>query len=521
MTPAATASVLIVGAGPSGLMLTLELCRHGVRPRLVDSGAGPSPLSRAVVVHARTLELLDRHGLAEAFVARGEVARGIGLRVRGRVAATVPLGELGQCISPFPFMLLLSQDQTERLLREALATYRVAVEWDTHLTALSDGLAADPLTITLQNAAGVAQTVRPAYVAGCDGAHSAVRHALNIGFPGGTYEQVFFVADAVVEGLEATPAPSRLVQISVGARTFNGFIPMPGGRTRIIGLLPAGLAPEEATFERLRPALEAAEHVRVRTVQWFSTYKIHHRVAAAFRHGPVFLVGDAGHVHSPAGGQGMNTGMGDAVNLGWKLAAVLRGQAPAALLDTYAAERMPFAQQLVATTDRAFMAATRPSGWASWLRTQVLLRLLPWVLRMPFVRRRLFRLGSQTGIAYPNSPLSQGTSPLAQGGARLPWVAGLRYTALRQPGWQLFSVGKPTVAAGRWARQQGLPLTAVAPGPDEVPGLLYLVRPDGYVGLMAPAFDQAQFSTYARQWGLGAEVNSLASEAVSLRSPHV
>ena len=508
MTSSNTPPVLVVGAGPTGLLLALELCRHGVRPRVVDALPGPSPLSRALVVHARTLELLDRHGLAEAFVARGEVVGGVGLRVRGRMAATVPLGELGQRISPFPFLLLLSQDQTEGLLREALAAHGVLVEWNTRLTALAVGSSSDLPAVTLQNAAGTSQTVRPAYVAGCDGARSEVRHALNIEFPGGTYEQVFFVADAVVEGLGTDSG--QLVQISVGTRTFHGFFPMPGGRTRIIGLLPAGLAPEDATFERLRPALEAAEHVQVRAVQWFSTYKIHHRVAAAFRQGPVFLVGDAGHVHSPVGGQGMNTGLGDAANLGWKLAAVLRGQASAVLLDTYAAERLPFARQLVATTDRAFTAAIRVSGWASWLRTQLLPRLLPWVLRVPFVRRRLFRTLSQTGIAYPASPLSQGTSSGARAGARLPWVAGPRYAALRQPGWQFFGVGEPIAAAGQWARRQGLPLTWLLPGPGEASGLVYLVRPDGYVGLVAPVFDQARFSTYARQWGLGTVANSQA-----------
>jgi 2-polyprenyl-6-methoxyphenol hydroxylase-like FAD-dependent oxidoreductase len=492
--------VLIVGAGPTGLLLALELCRHGVRPRVVDALPGPSPLSRALILHARTLELLDRHGLAAPAVARGEVVRGAALRRAGRLAVTLRLGRIGEGLSPFPFLLVLSQDQTEGLLREALAAQGVAVEWNTTLTALTQDAAG--ATATLHQAAGPATTVRAAYVAGCDGARSAVRHALGITFPGGTYEQLFFVADTVTDGVGEDPAAGRVLQALLAARTFYALFPMPQGRTRIIGLLPEGLSQETATFEAVRPALEQAGQVRVRSVSWFSTYRVHHRVAAHFRQGRAFLVGDAGHVHSPAGGQGMNTGLGDAANLGWKLAAALRGPAPAALLATYEAERRPFAQQLVATTDRAFRAATGASGWAGFVRTRLVPWLLPLALRLPWVRHRLFLTLSQIGIAYPDSPLSQGHAPGCRGGMRLPWAPG-RYAALRQVGWQVLAVGPPAPALVGWAHAHTLPLTEIAPTPPETPGTVYLVRPDGYVGLVAPAFSENTFSTYARQWGIG------------------
>lgn len=355
-----TSDVLIAGAGPSGLLLALELCRHGVRPRVVDPLPGPSPLSRAVVIHARTLGLLDRHGLAAPFVARGEIVRGVALRRAGRRAVTAPLGRIGEGLSPFPFVLTLSQDQTEGLLREALAGYGVAVEWGTALVGLTQD--ATGVTVALHVAGGAPETGRAVYVAGCDGARSAVRQALGIGFPGGTYEQLFFVADTVTEGLTVEAAAGRLLEVSLAPRTFYGFFPLAGGRTRIIGLLPEGLTLETATFADVQSALEATERIRVREVSWFSTYRVHHRVADHFRQGRAFLVGDAGHIHSPAGGQGMNTGLGDAVNLGWKLAAALRHAAPEALLATYEAERRPFAQQLVATTDRAFTTATQSSA---------------------------------------------------------------------------------------------------------------------------------------------------------------
>ena len=492
--------VLIIGAGPSGLLLALELCRHGVRPRLIDALPGPSPLSRAVAMHARTLELLDRHGLAEQFLRRGEVVRGAGLRRSGRVVATFPLGRIGEGLSPFPFVLTISQDQTERLLREALATQGVQVEWNTTLVALTQDAAS--ATATLHVGSGPPEAVRVAYVLGCDGARSAVRQALGIAFPGGTYEQLFYVADTLTEGLAPDAEFGRRLEVSLAARRFQAFFPMPQGRTRIIGLLPDGLNHETATFAQVQPALEAAEHVRVREVSWFSTYRVHHRVAEHFRQGRAFLVGDAGHIHSPAGGQGMNTGLGDAANLGWKVAAVLRYAAPDALLDTYEAERLPFARKLVATTDRGFTAATRPSAWASFVRTWLAPLLLPVALRVAWVRRLMFRTISQISIAYPHSPLSQGRTGRVAGGQRLPWAAGPRFAALRQPGWHVLHVG-PVPTAAAWALAQHLPATEVAPAAGETPGTVYLVRPDAYIGLAAATFNEAEFQAYASEWVMG------------------
>ena len=493
--------VLIAGAGPTGLLLALELCRHGARPRVVDALPGPSPFSRALVMHARTLELLDRHGLAGQFVARGEVVRGIGLRRGGRLVAMAPLGRIGEGSSPFPFLLLISQDQTEGLLREALATHGVAVEWNTTLTTFTQD--ASGTTATLQAPGQPPETVRAAYVAGCDGARSAVRHALGVEFPGGTYEQLFFVADTVTEGLRSHPQAGRLLEVSLAAESFYGLFPMPEGHTRIIGLLPAGVPQATATFADVQPQLERTEALRVREVSWFSTYHVHHRVAGHFRQGRAFLVGDAGHVHSPVGGQGMNTGLGDAANLAWKLAAVLARTAPVALLDTYEAERMPFARRLVASTDRAFTAATRASAWAGFVRTQVVPRLAPLALRLPWVRRFMFRTLSQISIAYPDSPLSRGQAGGVAGGMRLPWAPG-RYEALRPVGWHLLCVGPAPAALANWASTHRLLCTELPPTAAEETGTVYLVRPDAYVGLVAPAFDEAAFSAYAQQWGIGA-----------------
>ena len=307
------------------------------------------------------------------------------------------------------------------------------------------------------------------------------------------------MADTVTEGLRPHPQAGRLLEVAPAAHTFYAFFPMPQGRTRIIGLLPDDVEQATVTFADIQPQLERVEHLRVTEVSWFSTYRVHHRVAEHFRQGRVFLVGDAGHVHSPVGGQGMNTGLGDAANLGWKLAAVLTKAAPVALLDTFEAERMPFARRLVASTDRAFTAATRATAWASFVRTQVVPRLAPLALRLPWVRRFMFRTVSQIAIAYPDSPLSRGTAPGVAAGARLPWAPG-RYERLRPVGWQVLCVGLAPASLTAWAKAHGLLLTEITPVAPEMPGAVYLMRPDAYVGLAAVAFNEAAFTAYARQW---------------------
>ncbi|WP_082318119.1 FAD-dependent monooxygenase [Hymenobacter sp. DG25A] len=495
--------VLVVGAGPTGLMLALELVRHGIAPRIIDARPGPSPLSRALVVHARTLELLDRHGLAEAFGRQGQLVAGLNLRIRGRVVAHVPLGRIGATLSPFPYLLIVSQDQTERLLREALAAQGIQVEWHTELTSLQiNPPPEEGVTVQLHQETQP-ETAHFRFLAGCDGANSATRRALDIKFPGGTYKQVFFVADTRVSGLTGNHDKERYLQVAVQPEAFYAFFPMQEQRTRIIGVLPDGVAPEAATFEDVRPRLETSEKVKVDEVFWFSTYKVHHRVAASFQQGPVFLAGDAAHVHSPAGGQGMNTGMGDAVNLGWKLAAVLRGASSSALLPTYSLERIPFAQKLVATTDRAFSVATRPSKAANFGRLRILPILLPLLARLPFMRQLVFRTVSQISIAYPDSPLSVGAASHVDAGERLPWQADGRFEALRPAGWHLFTVAEPSTEIKEWASLRELPLTVIRPMPAETPGTVYLLRPDGYLGLVAPQFEETQFTAYADQWGVG------------------
>jgi hypothetical protein len=267
------------------------------------------------------------------------------------------------------------------------------------------------------------------------------------------------------------------------------------------------------TFDDVSP--RAIEHLNltVEYVNWFSTYRVHHRVAHSFRSGRTFLLGDAAHVHSPVGGQGMNTGIGDAVNLAWKLAAVLHSDAPENLLETYEPERIGFARRLVATTDRVFTVVTSPGRFARLVRTKIVPWLAPWLFRLPGARRFLFQTVSQVGIEYRESSLSTGAVGTVRGGDRLPWVeTGPKednFDPLKSLGWQVHVYGEPRPEVTDECARLGLPLHTFAWTPRMgragfVRGTLYLVRPDGYIALVCSDGDAEQLGRYFTSRGLSA-----------------
>lgn len=488
--------VLIVGAGPTGLVLALSLAARGIAFRLISAAAGPGERSRATVVHARTLEFYRQLGFADAVVAAGIPVRAAHLRRRGRggrglEVARLDLADMGERLSAFPFVLAFPQDLHEQLLLDQLAKLGRRVEWNTRLTELTQ--TPDEARATLVGPAGV-ETVAADWVAGCDGAHSAVRHAAEIGFTGGTYDQLFYVADVRIAG----PFDPDL-RFTLGARLLALSMPVrKTGMQRLIGLVPPALSGrDDLTFDDVRGAVEPLLDVRVAAVNWFSTYRVHHRVADAFRRGRAFLLGDAAHIHSPVGGQGMNTGIGDAINLGWKLAEVIRGQAPAALLDSYSPERRGFARQLVATTDAAFGRIVAPG-----LRGEAVRRLLaPAVataLRLRAGRRTAFRALSQISIHYPDSPLSEGRAGRVRGGDRLPWTGAAEdnHAALASGDWQVHVYGDASAVLREVCGAAALPLHAFAWSDAAADAgfardAAYLVRPDGHVALAAAAGDAA------------------------------
>jgi 2-polyprenyl-6-methoxyphenol hydroxylase-like FAD-dependent oxidoreductase len=484
--------VLIVGAGPTGLVLALWLARLGVRVRIIDKTAEPGTTSRALAVQARTLELYRQIDFADAVIAAGVRVPGINLWSRGSKAAHVSLGAMGTGLSPFPYALTCPQDVHERLLIERLDALGVNVERRIELLRFEQQDAR--VRAVLQRADGREEICEASYLAGCDGARSTVRETLGTGFPGGTYSGLFYVADVNATG----PAVDGEIHVDLEEADFLAVFPLQGaGGLRLIG--PVSWEPErehrEPTADDVVRRATQNLKLSVSRVNWFSTYRVHHRVATRFREGRAFLLGDAAHVHSPVGGQGMNTGIGDAVNLAWKLASVLKGEASERLLDSYERERIGFARRLVATTDRAFTIVVKQGVLAREVRTRLVPLLAAPLSRLPAVRRFMFRTVSQTVVSYHDSALSAGAAGAVRGGDRLPWVplqpGKDNFAPLSSLGWQVHVYGELRRGLAEVCGELRLPLHLFGWQPHmRQAGLLraafYLVRPDGYVALAEP-----------------------------------
>ena len=502
----AKVQVLVIGAGPTGLVLALALRRLGVSLRILDKAAEPGTTSRAVAVQARILEFYRQFGLAEAVVAQGMPFTAANLWVRGRRMARVAFGDMGKGISPYPYMLIFPQDEHERLLIDRLAAMGVTVERQTEFLGFEDR--GTHVAARLRGPDGSEQVCEADYIAGCDGARSRMREALGAGFPGGTYAHLFYVADAVGNG----PVMNGELHVALDENDFLAAFPMRGpGHARLIGMAEApGDGHAALAWADVGKQVLERLGVGVTRVNWFSTYHVHHRVADRFRQGRGFLLGDAAHIHSPVGGQGMNTGIADAVNLAWKLAAVLRGEAAAGLLDSYEPERIAFAQRLVATTDRVFTAVTSPGRLARFIRVGIVPRLLPLLVRSAAVRRFMFRTVSQTAVHYRAGPLSEGRAGRVRGGDRLPWVAAGpddNFAALAACAWQVQVYGEPPPAiaaacAARGLALQVFPWTRAARRAGLRRGAVYLLRPDGYVGLADPEASPARLESYLDRRGI-------------------
>jgi 2-polyprenyl-6-methoxyphenol hydroxylase-like FAD-dependent oxidoreductase len=458
------------------------------------------------VVHARTLEFYRQVGLAEAIVERALEFASANLWVKGKKAGRVVFGALGQGLSPFPYMLIVPQDQHERLLVEHLAETGVQVERRTELLGFEDS--GGGVLARLRRPDGTEEVCEAAYLAGCDGARSTVREVLGAGFPGGTYSHLFYVADVEASG----PAMDGELHVALDTAEFLAVFPMKGaGRARLIGTVRQEPESEQETlsWDDVGKGVIGRLGITVEGVNWFSTYRVHHRVADHFQRGRAFLLGDAAHIHSPVGGQGMNTGIGDAVNLAWKLAAVLHGRAETPLLDSYEPERIAFARRLVATTDRAFTVVTSPGPIARFVRVDVAPRLLPALFASRSFRRLMFRTVSQIAVNYRGSSLSEGRAGSVRGGERLPWVpAGStldtgddNFAPLTSLDWQVHVYGAAAPGIVEVCGRRGLPLhtfpwqSATSRAGLER-GAVYLVRPDAYVGLADPEASPARVERY-------------------------
>jgi 2-polyprenyl-6-methoxyphenol hydroxylase-like FAD-dependent oxidoreductase len=524
-------AVLVVGAGPTGLTLAAQLRAFGATVRIVDRQLDRVHESRALGVQPRTLELLRGLGVAEELIARGNDAAWVQLHAGGRVVP-VRLFGLGLDDTAYPFLLLVSQAETEQVLGDYLAGHGVLVERGVEV----DGYHADPeaVTSTLRHRDGRTEQVRARYLVGCDGASSTVRRGAGIPFEGGAYPQTFALADLEVDGLDRDAAHAFLGQEGIVL-----FFPL--GRPaswRMLAMHPTlkgRREPARPSLEELQALADAmtGASVRLRDPVWQTYFGLQHRHATRYQDGRVFLAGDAAHIHSPAGAQGMNTGIQDAWNLGWKLALVSRGIADHVLLDSYDAERRPVGGFVVRFTDRAFSVATSTNSLIRALRTRVVPRVLPVGLRFDRAVASGFRTVAQLNIGYRHSPaVEEGDPRLRRGpraGDRLPdarisrdgqecWLG----VALAAPGFHLLLFGQ----VGDWHPSQLTTLRhryadtlavhhltrTAAPGAlHDLHGQAfarlgvndraqYLIRPDGHVGYRAGGDDLAGLQRYLARW---------------------
>jgi 2-polyprenyl-6-methoxyphenol hydroxylase-like FAD-dependent oxidoreductase len=498
---------LIIGAGPTGLVLALWLIKLGVNVRIVDKTAEPGTTSRALAIQARTLELYEQLDLARAVVDRGHKVPAVNLWVKGNPEVRLPFETIGSDLTRYSFLQIFPQDEHERLLSGRLQKLGVSVERRTELLSFAER--GECVTAHLRGPDGNEEVCEASYIAGCDGASSTVRETIGTGFPGGTYRQVFYVADVEAAG----PAIDGELHVDLDEADFLAVFPLAGrGRVRLIGSVRDERAEHADTLRFEDVSDRAITHLKVQVlkVNWFSTYHVHHRVTNHFRKGRAFLLGDAAHIHSPAGGQGMNTGIGDAINLAWKLATVLTGRGPDRLLDSYEAERIGFARRLVATTDRVFTLATADGYVADILRTRVAPIVIPAAAQFEAVREYIFRTVSQIALNYRGDPLSQGEAGHVHGGDRLPWVridGNHNFASLAALTWQVHVYGKAKDGLAAWCARHHMPLHVFDwRSEHETAGLLrdatYLLRPDTYVALADPFGEPKALDGYRADHGI-------------------
>ncbi|GAA5010756.1 FAD-dependent monooxygenase [Acinetobacter puyangensis] len=484
--------VLIVGAGPTGLVLALWLTKQNVAVRIIDKTAEAGTASRALGVQARTLELYRQMNLSDEVVAAGQPNPIMNLWSDGKKRAHVSYSDVGEQVTPYPYILLYPQDQHERLLIQHLEKLGIQVERNVELVSFEDQQ--EKVVSQLKTAAGMI-SCESRYVAACDGAKSTVRHILGTDFSGGTYPQIFYVADVDVEGA-AVDGQVHLALDDADIMMMLAYGDL--GQARLIGIVNQDkIHKAPLTFDDVSDKAIKSLGLTVNKVNWFSTYRVHHRVAKDYRHGNVFLLGDAAHLHSPIGAQGMNTGIGDAINLAWKLANVIQGHADQSLLNTYQIERHTFAEKLVKTTDQMFSFMVADNPLTQVLRAKVAPIIAPLIYNIDFVRKHMFKIMSQISLSYENSPLSLGKVGKIEAGQRLPWLKTAsmdNFDSLNQMIWQIHVYGQVTADVQQWAVQHHIVIQQFAwqaefkhAGFTE--DMVILLRPDSYIAVVSCAED--------------------------------
>ena len=495
--------VLIIGAGPTGLSLAAQFIRYGIDFIIIDKQEGVTGLSKALAVHARSLEIYEQMDLAQTAIERGAIIHKINLMSEGKLRAELDLTGIGTDMSPYPYVLTFEQSENEKLLYEYLQKNGKEVWWQTELESITQD--ENGVKATVKSSDGKVQEIEAKYLAGCDGASSTTRHQLGLGFEGSTVPRMFYVADV---DMEVDLGRDTLYAI-FGADAFVLFFPLRGEKHwRLVGNMPdadeKGDAKEEGMeiiYNEIEEKVKSLAQIPldITNVKWFSSYKVHTRHAEKFMNGRCFLAGDAAHVHTPAGGQGMNTGLQDAYNLAWKLAFVIKGHIKPDVLESYNDERIANAKRLLKTTDQLFEFGTGDEWYFRLFRDHILPPLAKLVVHFDAAKEFIFPTLSQIGISYDKSSLSRHGTDMnfkIKSGNRFPWflIDGKSvFDYLREPKFKLitFSDGQENAAETNfgnlpeWIEHKTFPLY---PHIIEMFGSKHtfsiLVRPDNYVSFI-------------------------------------
>ncbi len=476
-------------------MAANQLARFGTDFIIIDQKDGPTKQSRAIAVTSRSLEIYQQMGLIDDILRDGQPIKSFSVYHEGKRQGEVVLGEIGHGLSEFNYFMGYEQSKNEELLYRNLRAQGKDVSWNTGFVSLSE----NEETIRVIALSGQEEvTITASYLIACDGANSPVRHQLKMPFVGGTYENKFYVADTILKWNEGY----ERLSVFPGDKNFAGFFPMKGNSNyRIVGTLPVEYFTKDLiTFEDIEQSIRETIKVPIKfeKVNWFSIYNLHHRRVENFTHGRVFLAGDAAHIHSPAGGQGMNTGLQDAYNLAWKMSFVLKGYLSPKILDTYTEERLPFAKWLMSFTDRGFNVLTSDNWLVSFLRKNIVLRIVGSVLRIKWIRPTIFKTVSQIWYSYADMSLSYTDTNQKlkfKAGDRLPYVTDVDgnslYHHLTGPSFHLIHLTNTSspeemkignVPGVKYPiKKITLPITEAWKKLGVIRDLYILVRPDNYI----------------------------------------
>jgi 2-polyprenyl-6-methoxyphenol hydroxylase-like FAD-dependent oxidoreductase len=513
--------VLIAGAGPAGLMMACQLALHKIRFRIIDKRTSPPKYSGALIIHARTMEIFHQMGLAEKAIKNGIIAHVINLRFNHKKNYSLDISSFGKTLTRYPYLLMAEQWQTELMLKQFLNEHGHWVEEGLTLSGFDQQ--EDLVTSSVTKPDGTVETINSRFLIGADGKDSLVRNHLKIPFPGKTQRSRLFITDCGAR----LPLSDREIFFSFAPDITSGFFPLKGGRWRVDGLIP-NLQHNEVSFEEVGNFFSRKIHsgIALYHPDWFSVFRSHSRCASSFRLKQCFLIGDAAHVHSPVGAQGMNTGIQDAYNLAWKLAFYIRGMAGEKLLDSYQQERRPIAVNTIRYTDKAYFFLTDNAPFTRFLRLQLLSRCMPmilsWLNKKTELKDHIFVSISGIGISYKNSFLSSSIPgdnfPAHSPGPGKRWpyltyyIKGRRYSlhnGLNSTHFQLFIFGRhilPQMFQSVLVKYNNiLSLKYIDMDPDKQTlydqlGLgqngCYLVRPDMYICWRSHDFNGEELNDY-------------------------